>query len=161
MNGSYSDGGLYDYDRDETVRSITDVLQDNAESHGFVPESRVRDRYEDGEIKYIRKNGEIVAVIEYHHPKRRDHTRIYNVSCYDQHIGKGHREELVHRVMKESPYGRAITKVPMDDDQNQFWNGRGEFIRNEAGRKRRLSVYRIVANPKEGVNVLQDYEDEH
>lgn len=156
----YADDGIYAYDREKTVRAVTDVLQANPEAHGFVVEDRIARRFEDGGIKYLRCGGDIVAVIEFNHPSKLDHTRIYNVACYDEHVGDGLRDTLVHRVMKESPYGRAITKVPVDVSQNDFWHRHAAETWRESGRDRALNVYRIVADVSrgEGMNVLQDYE---
>lgn len=140
---SYAEGGIYAYDADEQIDAITELFQSNSETHGFVRRAWVERRYSTGEIKSIRRNGEIAGSVLYNHGTQKYVTTIYNLAAKEEHRGSGIREELLERTLRESPWNRAITKTPTGVAQNDFWREHGKKERVEGGKKRQLNVFRI------------------
>jgi hypothetical protein len=148
----YHENGIYAYDIDKTVDRVTELFQSDTETHGFVKRIEIDGRAKNNSIKVTRRGGEIIAAIDFNHGKREPHTTVYNLAVDDRFAGEGHRENLLYRVLDESPHDRIITKVPADVAQNRFWREHGSLRWVEQGRKRPLNVYTVNnTNGQKGV----------
>jgi len=139
----YVQDGIYAYDKNETIDQIAEILQSDTETHGFVKRIEIKQRFEMDSIKVLRSGGEVVACVDYNHPLEKRSSTVYHLGIRKNHRGNGYREELVDRVLQESPYNLLMTKVPEGVDQNRFWKRVGEKCGEETGVKRRLNVYRV------------------
>lgn len=137
----YADDGLYKYDREEAIDSITDLFQSNPEVHGFVNRPTVESWYSSENIKYLRRHSEIVTVVSYNHGERKPITTVYQLAAKGEY--KELREELLHRVLKASPHNKLRTKVPAGVNQNDFWKEHGQLLRTTGGKRRNLNIYEV------------------
>lgn len=137
----YAEGGLYSYDRKEIIDEISELMQADPETHGFVRRAEVESRYSDENIKYSRQQSEIVTAIGYRHNTNKNYTTVYHLAAKDGYPET--REPLLRRVLLESPHNQLRTKVPVGVSQNDFWKEHGEHITIKAGKRRQLNVYRV------------------
>lgn len=133
----------------DPVELVADLYQANTDQCGWVTREEINTRYENDEVKYAIQEDEALAAADYSHVGSKGKTKVYRTAVRDESAEEW-RERIIDRIMGESPYGIIETKVPVDSNENGFWEKRAELVRREPGNRRMLNIYREIEN-REGV----------
>lgn len=142
MSGSeYADGGIQNYDTEEIIDGVTELLQDRVDWHGFVTKDCVARYFNDGGVVWAHRGGDIACAAVFNHLEQRPHTRFYYTAMAEEYWDSQMWESLVQRVVRDSPHGRVLAKSVAGEAEDDLWASIAAKVGEEPSKHRRLNVW--------------------